>query len=420
MNGNVIYNVKDFQAAGDGITYDTFAIQQCIDSASQNNGTVFFPAGTYLTGTIYLKSNVKLQLSDKTVLLGSPDIQYYGEDTHYNRYDNEPFLDKCLVYAEDCENITISGGTINGNGSCFYEEGKKDIIHPMLFRFLRCQNIHVEGSEIQMPAGWSTAFLECDYIWVSKVKIVSRHFNGDGLDFDSCRNVFVSDCYMDTSDDCLCVQNSVIDRPSYNIFVRNCVMKSFWAAVRIGLLSNGDIENVIISDCVFEDVVCSGFKIQASECGSIHNIIMSNIIMKNVRRPIFVTSNFCQMGKFELNEKDGEKGIDGLRFHNICINNAGLKDCEGTEGLYIIGTPERRIKNISLLEVYGTFPGGEFTVDGEIPELSDNRPEYYNIGINPASGLYARHVNNLRIEKLEIELLEKGTREIIVLDDVKN
>lgn len=79
-------------------------------------------------------------------------------------------------------------------------------------------------------------FLECDYVWANKVKIISRHLNGDGLDFDSCRNVFVSECYLDTSDDCLCIQNSVSNRPSYNITVRSCVMKSYWAAIRIGLL----------------------------------------------------------------------------------------------------------------------------------------------------------------------------------------
>ena len=419
MCNKVVFNVKDFCAVGDGITYDTDEIQNAIDAASRNNGKVFFPSGTYLIGTIYLKSNIKIELSDQAVLIGATDIRYYGNDTHYNRYDNETFLDKCLIYAEDCENITITGGTIDGNGSYFYEEGKKDVVHPMLFRFLRCQNIRVEGIQINMPAGWSMAFLECDYVWANKVKIISRHLNGDGLDFDSCRNVFVSECYLDTSDDCLCIQNSVSKRPSYNITVRSCVMKSYWAAIRIGLLNNGDIENVIISDCIFEDVACSGFKIQATECGSIRNIIMNNIIMRNVSRPIFVTSNFCQMGKFKLDNKDGSKGINGLRFNNIYIDNSNLQNCEGTEGLFIVGTPERRIKNIGLVNLYLISPGR--AVAENIPsELGENRPEYYNIGNNPASGLFIRHLDELYMERVEIQSLTEDAREQIVMDDVKN
>ena len=96
-------------------------------------------------------------------------------------------------------------------------------------------------------------------------------------------------------------------------------MKSKWAAVRIGLLNSGDIEDVVISDCIFHDTLCSGFKIQAADSGRIHDVLMSNIIMRNVTRPIFVTSNFCKMGVLEESARDSSKGIDGLYFKNIII-----------------------------------------------------------------------------------------------------
>ena len=413
------YNVKDFGALGDGETYDTSAIQQALDSASKDGGTVYFPQGTYLTGTLYLKSDLSVIMNGKATILASPEIDYYGADTHFNRYAGEHFLDKCLIYAEDCANIRLYGGTINGNGSEFYEDGKPDIIHPMLFRFLRCINIWMEDVNITMPAGWSTAFIECEDIHIRGIDISSRHFNGDGLDFDSCRNVFVSDCNMDTSDDCLCIQNSVAGRVSRNIIVRNCVMKSKWAAVRIGLLNSGDIEDVVISDCIFHDTLCSGFKIQAAESGRIHDVLMSNIIMRNVTRPIFVTSNFCKMGVLEESARDSSKGIDGLYFKNIIIDNTSQEKAGSMDGIFVVGTPERKIRDVSLTEIrYRVLGGGGYTKK-EVPELTGKRPEYYVLEVSPSSVLYARHVVRLEVNRFFYDLKQDDLREPIIYEDVE-
>ena len=120
-------------------------------------------------------------------------------------------------------------------------------------------------------------------------------------------------------------------------------MKSRWAAVRIGLLNSGDIEDVVISDCIFHDTLCSGFKIQAADSGRIHDVLMSNIIMRNVTRPIFVTSNFCKMGVLEESARDSSKGIDGLYFKNIIIDNTSQEKAGSMDGIFVVGTPERKI-----------------------------------------------------------------------------
>lgn len=407
-------DVKKYGAAGDGKTYDTDALQKAIDDGAQCGEPVRIPAGTYLTGTLFLKSGTTLRLDMGAVILGSPDIGRYADDTHFNRYAGEAVMDKCLFYAEDAEGIRISGGTLDGNGAHFYGEAERETIHPMMFRFLRCRDIVMTDFCIRNPAAWSTAFLECEDIRITGADIVSRHFNGDGLDFDSCRNVFVNACRFDTSDDCFCIQNSVRGRASRNIIVSGCVMKSRWAAVRIGLLSSGDIEDVVISDCIFYDCGCSGFKIQAAEEGRIRNILMSNIIMRNVVRPIFVTSNYSVMGVFYDGKYKNPEGIDGLFFENIRIECSEETD-DAVSGILVVGIPERRVRNIRMDRISYRAGAEQEKVCGTAESLEDKRPESYSLEQSPAAALFARHVDDLSVSGSE--LASAGEKEPMVFED---
>ena len=139
----MIYDVKKQGAAGDGKTDDTAVIQKGIDTCFQNGGgSVILSDGIYVSGTLYLKSNVRLHITESAVLLASGEIEKYGTDTHYNRYRNEPDMDQCFLYAQDQENITLTGGgMILGNAEAFPNEGS--IYRPMMMRFLRCRNIRL-------------------------------------------------------------------------------------------------------------------------------------------------------------------------------------------------------------------------------------------------------------------------------------
>lgn len=130
-----IYDVRSFGAEGNGSTKDTTAIQQAIDTCHlAGGGTVVLKCGQFVSGSLYLKSNVLLEIDISAVLMASGDIADYGEDTHHNRYRNEKALDRCFLYAEDADNIGIIGlGQIDGNGEAFPNEGS--IYRPMLLRF---------------------------------------------------------------------------------------------------------------------------------------------------------------------------------------------------------------------------------------------------------------------------------------------
>jgi polygalacturonase len=256
------YNVLEFGAVGDGITKDTKAVQDAIDECTiSGGGKVIIPAGKKIViGTIYIKDFVTLYIENGGILLGSPDIADYTSNTHKNMYKNEPHMDKCLIFARDAESFSIEGlGIIDGNGHL--ENFTNKTGRPMLMRFMNCQDIHMKDLTIINPAAWTSAWLYCDEIVVDGIRIHSRsNNNGDGLDFDGCTNVRVSNSSFDTSDDSICLQASLKEKPCKNIVITNCNFTSKWAGMRIGLLSRGDFESVTVTNCTFANIQDSGLK----------------------------------------------------------------------------------------------------------------------------------------------------------------
>lgn len=286
------WNIHAYGAVGDGITVCTHIIQECIDGCSRaGGGTVIIDQGVFISGTIYMKKNVTLEITSSATLMASPHISDYSMDTHHNRYRNESDLDRCWIYAEDQENFCIRGmGRIDGNAEAFPNAGS--IYRPMMFRFLRCRRIRLEGLKLYNSPAWTTAFLDSSYIWVRDIEIKNeKRYNGDGLDFDGCSHVFVEGCSITGTDDNLCLQSSSREYPVKDIHITNCTFTSLCAGIRIGLKSIGDIHSVVINNCTMENVWREGIKIECTEGGNISDICVNNITMCNVTRPIFVILN---------------------------------------------------------------------------------------------------------------------------------
>lgn len=218
-------DVRKNGAVSDGVTDNTIIIQKAIDDCSAGGGgTVLLTGGgKFMTGTLYLKSYVTLHVANGTTLLGSPDINDYTRDTHKIMYKREKHMDRCFIYAENAESVGIEGlGTIDGNGHQKFFKSQR----PMLIRFKNCNRITVKDITLVNPAAWTSAWLYCNDISVRGIRIVSRvNRNGDGLDFDGCTNVRVSDSSFDTSDDSICLQTSRKDKPCKDIVVTNCIFK---------------------------------------------------------------------------------------------------------------------------------------------------------------------------------------------------
>ena len=422
------YNVLDYGAKGDGTTLDTQAVQKAIDLCSkEGGGKVMIPSGkTVFIGTIYLKDFVTLHIENGAILLGSPNYEDYTTDTHKNTYKNEPHMDRCLIFARNAKSFSIEGkGTIDANGhpkNFTKEKGGR----PMMLRFLNCNDIHLRDITLINPAAWTSAWLYCNDIVVEGIKIVSRvNHNGDGLDFDGCTNVRVSNSSFDTSDDSICLQTSRPDKSCKDVVITNCVFTSKWAAMRIGLASRGDFESITVSNCIFYDIQDSGLKIQMNEGGEMKNMVFSNIVMKNVPRPIFMT--FCQQraGVDAPEEMLPMKAMHHFIFNNFIIDNQEL---DKNSVIFLTGMPNHYITDIQLNNIQMTVSGEGTNEDATkttikeytLETLGNWWPEFSKVGTLPASGIFARHINGLSISNFHLKTINDDKRAAIVFDDVLN
>lgn len=425
---------------------ETKRIQEAIDECHEKGGgVVTLDQGIWVSGTLFVRSNVTLEIPAGSVLLASPDIADYSDKVHHNRYRNEKSLDRCFLYAEDAENIGIRGeGEIRGNSEAFPNAGS--IYRPMMLRFLRCCNVHITQVRLTDAAAWTTAFLDSKDIYISQVTIFNeKRYNGDGLDFDGCRNVYVSDCSITGTDDNLCLQASSREYPVENIHITNCSFSSVCAGIRIGLKSIGSISNVVISNCTMQRVWREGIKLECTEGGSIRDISISNILMNDVSRPIFMILNnrFTKEGygsSVELNEMPKIGEMKRIRIMGLtAIDTKEMEHAHYRFGKDIMGSPlfngiridaakEHPIEEIFLSQIsYYTIGGVKETeVPAGYPEVLDKRlfpeavcSENYYPDWSRTTFADIRNVNGLSLEGITFFAERKDEREGVRIENCR-
>ncbi len=218
----LVYNIRDFGAKGDGTTLDTAAIQAAIDAANRDRGgIVLVPAGDFLCGTVQLKSNVTLHLSAQGRILGSGKIQDYSAGKGIPP-SNGNFA---LLYAADAENVTVEGrGTIDGQGVNFYNgvgdgtgpggsQGPRNVERPHLLIFSKCKNVLLRDAFFTRSAYHCCRILQCQYVHIDGIRIYNRvNKNNDGFHFNSSQYVNIANCNISCQDDacaCLAAINSL-------------------------------------------------------------------------------------------------------------------------------------------------------------------------------------------------------------------
>ena len=274
---------------GDGAMVNTAAIQKAIDACSADGGgTIQFPAGRYVTGTIQLKDNITLRLDENAVLLGSTNAADYR--------NVDPFIDGvgaemgyALLVSVGAKHVGIEGaGTIDGRGKAVKAAQNPYTIRPFLVRWVRCRDITVKEDRLLNSGAWTMNFFQCTNSTVDRVTIRARDTglrNNDGIDLDSCQRVRIRDCDIESGDDALCLK-ATSALPCRNITASGCKLSTRCNAIKLGTESLGDFRKIKITHCQIRDTGLSGIALNSVDGAHLRNVTVANITMDGVAVPI--------------------------------------------------------------------------------------------------------------------------------------
>ena len=436
------YNVLDFGATPDGKTLCTDAIQKAVDQCTQDGGgTVYLPAGTWPTGTIYLESHVTLSLDSGCVLLGSKEKKDYGRPrklrggTGFQSVEEnmarmamphgETFSYWAIVAGKNLENIALRGrGTIDGQGANFkYKEGAR----PKNIYLEGCSDVLIEGVRMRSAGSWMQHYRRCDHLTIRDIAVFNHvSYNNDGLNIDSCRDVTITGCAVDSDDDAI-VLKSLSLNPCENVTISDCIVSSHCNAIKMGTESGGGFQNITVTNCTicsprYSQVIYgrqrgfTGIALEIVDGGTLDRVAVSNLTIKGVTAPIFMRLG----NRARLYEKDQPKPDVG-RFQNVTISNIVATGCSPI-GCSITGLPEHAIENVTLSNIHLGFEGGGSKEDAarEVPEKPESYPESTMFGTLPAYGFYCRHVKGLGFQNLRFETSSADYRHAVVFDDVSD
>jgi polygalacturonase len=408
------FDVREFGAKADGVRLDTSAIQAAIDACSKAaGGTVIFPAGNYLSGTIVLKSRVALELDAGAVLRGSKNLADYPSHIPATRSFTDTYTEKSLIYAEKAESIFIQGrGTIDGQGAAFEGPYK---VRPYLIRVIDCRDVSITGVTILDSPMWVQHYLGCERVNIRGITVRSRvNKNNDGIDIDGCTGVRISDCDIWSGDDAI-VLKSTLDRPCRDVVIANCVLSTHCSALKLGTESNGGFQDIAISNCVIRETRLAGIAVEMVDGGVLERVSINNITMNGVGAPIFV-----RLGDRARPFVEGGPRPPVGKLRHVSISNIQA-DSAGRTGCAIAGIPGHAIEDLLLENIRLSFTGAGTAADfrREVAEKLDAYPEFSMFGVLPAYGLYCRHVKGLRLRGVVTAFDKPDARPAVICDDVE-
>jgi polygalacturonase len=255
-------NVRDdpFAAKGDGTRKDTLAFQTALDRCGVlGGGEVLVPAGQYLIGSIQLRTNTLLRLSEGAVLMGSPDMADYAVTAV--RWEGRWIPGHIgLVNAIDARGVGMAGpGKIAGNETLGGRPTKeKPLRHPALVEFIRCDGVFLQGFSTSYARMWNVHPSNCTNVWIEGLTIRSNTGNGDGIDVDSCKHVHIARCDIATGDDCISLKSGrglegfTLKQVTEDVTIEDCTFSdNIFACIGIGSETSGGIKNVRVRRCKF-------------------------------------------------------------------------------------------------------------------------------------------------------------------------
>jgi len=385
------FNISDFGAIPGGVFDCTNAIRNAINTChDQGGGKVIVPEGTYLTGSVHMKSNVNLHLDQGARLLFSQDPDSYLPLVHARFEGNDLMNYSPMIYAKQVENIAITGdGILDGNADTAhwwpwkgndrsgwhpgepnqkmdrdrlvemanqgipYEQrifGEGHYIRMNFIQFIDAKKILIEGVTVINSPMWEINPVLCKNITIRNLKITSHGPNNDGCNPESCSDVLIENCYFDTGDDCIAIKSGreedgrKINIPSENIIIRNCRMKDGHGGVVIGSEISGGCRNVFVENCTMDSPnLDRALRIKSNSLrgGIIENIYVRNVTVGQVKQAVILVDFFYA---------EGDVGNYAPVVRNIFVEN--VTSTESQYALYIKGYKRSPVSNIYITDCH--------------------------------------------------------------------
>lgn len=455
-------NVKEFGAKADGRTADRESINKAIEAAAAaHGGTVYFPAGMYLTGSVHLRSNVNLQFEPGAVILATEDLAAYDEaepnsagkfqDFGHSHWHNS------LFWGENLHDVVISGnGLIDGKAltrEARTTGGNKAIALKL------CRNVTIRDISILSGGHFGILATGADNLTVDNVKIDT---NRDGIDIDGCHNVRLSNLSVNSpNDDAIVLKTSHalgFRRATEAVTIVNCFVSGYdlgtlldgtygrqlkqapdrdgpTGRLKIGTESEGDFRDISVSNVVFEH--SRGLALESVDGAHIEDVTISNIAMRDVSNaPLFI-----RLGS----RMRAPEGTPPGSIRRIIISNVTAYDADPRYPSTISGIPGNDVEDITVDNFRVNYRGGLtlqqaadqppelvntffFRASGgipkrppyEVPEREKEYPEPSMFGLLPAYGFYIRHADGVNIRNLAVSYAKPDSRPPFVMDSARN
>ncbi len=440
-----VYNIIDFGARTDTTVNNSKFIQSAIDQCHlKGGGEVIVPAGTFYSGTIFLKSNVYLHLLPGSVLQGSynpadyPDYNIrsakkFGTITHNGLYVEYM---KALIIADSTHQTGIIGrGTIKGagEGEAFQLGLNKDGKPKNIF-FIRSKDVVLKDIRIFNSAQITVSISGCERVNIDGIYIRSLvNWNADGLDVDG-KDITISNCIIDSEDDALCFKSEYLGKFCENITVSNCILSSLCNGIKLGTGSRTGFRNITVNNCVVKKASFNGYRhwkmpssvvfnpeiqsvntgivILGVDGGLVENINFSNIIMKDVLSPFFI-----RVGKRFVNPRGKPSGMRHVTIQNVTAESRSILPS------IIAGLEDSPIENVKLSNIRISIPiyvssDSLKTFPRQLSEDVKGYPENrLTFGLKiPASAFYIRNADRITLQDVAITNVPDEARPAIYLD----
>ena len=365
------------------------AVQTAIDAAhAAGGGRVTLEPGVYLSGTIYLKSNVELHIPAGSKIQGFDTPDQYDDISDPELINIAPEGSrKVLLAALHAENIAVTGqGEIDGQGPKFYDTNvpagtafaKPPHPRPRMVQFFDCRNVKFEDVSFTDSPGWTFYLLNCEDVHVHRIRVTGcqQMINNDGLDIISCKRVSVSDSFFRTGDDCLIVR-AVRKFPDdhavcEDVTVTNCVLDSWCQGIRIGCPSDDTIRR-----CTFSNITFTGrgnginidnpvryLSKKWNDTGfmDLRDLVFTNFVIETDRFPVRIYA---------------ENGVKLKYIGNMTFSNFRIKS---KQPILLQGNPETMIEKIRFSEITLETPGSQAVRSEYVRQLDLNQIELFSEG----------------------------------------